>query len=157
MCLLIPFFLFIPLILWDRTRNGAVHPATRFSIGVFALIWSGQILFLALPGVWSGFAAHLPGMLASKTSVPVMGVPVRSSALSGLDSLLSIVQMPRGIPVATFAIGEAGAGNAGLSAAAILANDDPALCTRLDAWRGALADAVAERPVDETGQPVGGL
>ncbi len=105
----------------------------------------------------AGGAAHLPGMLASKTSVPVMGVPVRSSALSGLDSLLSIVQMPRGIPVATFAIGEAGAGNAGLSAAAILANEDPALCARLDAWRAALADAVAERPVDDAGQPVGGL
>lgn len=105
----------------------------------------------------AGGAAHLPGMLASKTSVPVLGVPVRSSALSGLDSLLSIVQMPRGIPVATFAIGEAGAGNAGLTAAAILANEDPALRERLDAWRASMADAVAERPVDESGQPVGGL
>jgi 5-(carboxyamino)imidazole ribonucleotide mutase len=105
----------------------------------------------------AGGAAHLPGMLAAKTSVPVLGVPVRSAALSGLDSLLSIVQMPRGIPVATFAIGEAGAGNAALTAAAILANDDPALCARLDAWRAALADAVAERPVDDAGNPVGGL
>ena len=105
----------------------------------------------------AGGAAHQPGMLASKTSVPVLGVPVRSSALSALDSLLSIVQMPRGLRVATFAIGEAGAGNAGLTAAAILANEDPALRERLDAWRASMADAVAERPVDEAGKPVGGL
>ncbi len=95
----------------------------------------------------AGGAAHLPGMLAAKTRVPVLGVPVKSSALSGLDSLLSIVQMPRGVPVGTLAIGAAGAANAALLAAAILANTDNALAGRLDAWRTAQADAVAEEPV----------
>jgi 5-(carboxyamino)imidazole ribonucleotide mutase len=90
----------------------------------------------------AGGAAHLPGMLASKTPVPVLGVPVRSKALSGQDSLLSIVQMPKGIPVATFAIGEAGAGNAGLFAAAMLAASDEALATRLDAFRLAQTERV---------------
>jgi 5-(carboxyamino)imidazole ribonucleotide mutase len=85
----------------------------------------------------AGGAAHLPGMTAAKTTLPVLGVPVQSRALSGLDSLLSIVQMPRGIPVGTLAIGEAGAANAALLAAAILANDDPALRDRLRAWREA--------------------
>ncbi len=83
----------------------------------------------------AGGAAHLPGMLAAKTSVPVLGVPVASRHLQGQDSLLSIVQMPRGIPVATFAIGEAGAANAALFAAAMLANHDAALRERLDALR----------------------
>ena len=83
----------------------------------------------------AGGAAHLPGMLASKTTLPVLGVPVRSSALSGQDSLLSIVQMPRGIPVATFAIGEAGAANAALFAVAMLATTDPALGDRLAEFR----------------------
>lgn len=83
----------------------------------------------------AGGAAHLPGMTASMTTLPVIGVPVQSKALSGLDSLLSIVQMPTGVPVATMAIGEAGAANAGLMAAAILALGDPALARRLDAWR----------------------
>lgn len=83
----------------------------------------------------AGGAAHLPGMLASKTRVPVLGVPVQSKALSGLDSLLSIVQMPAGVPVATFAIGNAGAANAALYAAAMLANSDPALAQRLEAFR----------------------
>ncbi|TVQ57491.1 MAG: 5-(carboxyamino)imidazole ribonucleotide mutase [Rhodobacteraceae bacterium] len=92
----------------------------------------------------AGGAAHLPGMLASKTRVPVLGVPVRSAALNGLDSLLSIVQMPRGVPVATFAIGEAGAANAALFAAAMLATTDPALAARLDAFRAAQTDAVGE-------------
>ncbi|MEL7174751.1 MAG: 5-(carboxyamino)imidazole ribonucleotide mutase, partial [Pseudomonadota bacterium] len=96
----------------------------------------------------AGGAAHLPGMLASKTRLPVLGVPVQSKALSGLDSLLSIVQMPKGIPVATFAIGEAGAANAGLYAAALLAVGDPALAGRLEAWRAAQTAAVAEVPVD---------
>ena len=85
----------------------------------------------------AGGAAHLPGMLASKTTVPVLGVPVRSRALSGMDSLLSIVQMPAGVPVATFAIGEAGATNAALFAVALLAADDPALAGKLDAYRAA--------------------
>ena len=97
----------------------------------------------------AGGAAHLPGMLASKTRVPVLGVPVRSSALSGLDSLLSIVQMPKGVPVGTLAIGPAGAANAGLLAAAMLANTDAALAERLEAWRQAQTDAIAEEPVDE--------
>ncbi len=97
----------------------------------------------------AGGAAHLPGMLASKTRIPVLGVPVRSTALSGLDSLLSIVQMPKGIPVGTLAIGEPGAGNAALLAAAILANHDAELATRLDVWRTALSDAVAEEPKDD--------
>ena len=94
----------------------------------------------------AGGAAHLPGMLAAKTRVPVLGVPVQSRALSGLDSLLSIVQMPKGVPVATFAIGEAGAANAGLFAAAMLATGDPALAERLEAWRAAQTAAVAEEP-----------
>jgi 5-(carboxyamino)imidazole ribonucleotide mutase len=96
----------------------------------------------------AGGAAHLPGMLAAKTRVPVLGVPVQSRALSGLDSLLSIVQMPRGVPVGTLAIGEAGAANAALLAAAMLATTDPALAARLDAWRAAQTEAVAET-VDE--------
>lgn len=92
----------------------------------------------------AGGAAHLPGMLAAKTRIPVLGVPVQSRALSGLDSLLSIVQMPRGIPVGTLAIGEAGAANAALLAVAMLATTDAALAGRLDAWRAAQTDAVAE-------------
>jgi len=83
----------------------------------------------------AGGAAHLPGMLAAKTTVPVLGVPVQSKALSGVDSLHSIVQMPKGIPVATFAIGEAGAANAALFAVAMLANESPALNARLQAFR----------------------
>lgn len=94
----------------------------------------------------AGGAAHLPGMLAAKTRVPVLGVPVRSKALSGLDSLLSIVQMPKGVPVGTLAIGEAGAANAGLLAAAMLATTDADLAARLDAWRAAQTEAVAETP-----------
>lgn len=95
----------------------------------------------------AGGAAHLPGMIAAMTHLPVLGVPVQSKALSGLDSLLSIVQMPAGVPTGTLAIGEAGATNAGLLAAAILATNDPALTERLKAWRSARTDAVAERPV----------
>jgi 5-(carboxyamino)imidazole ribonucleotide mutase len=97
----------------------------------------------------AGGAAHLPGMTASMTTLPVLGVPVESKALKGMDSLLSIVQMPGGVPVATFAIGEAGAKNAGLHAAAILALSDPALAKRLAAWRRKLTDAVAEKPSDK--------
>ncbi|WP_424971396.1 5-(carboxyamino)imidazole ribonucleotide mutase [Dinoroseobacter sp. S76] len=97
----------------------------------------------------AGGAAHLPGMMASKTRVPVIGVPVQTRALSGVDSLYSIVQMPKGFPVATMAIGEAGAANAGLMAAAILANEDADLAARLDAWRAALAASIPEVPVDE--------
>ena len=96
----------------------------------------------------AGGAAHLPGMLAAKTTVPVLGVPVQSKALSGQDSLLSIVQMPRGVPVATFAIGEAGAANAALFAVAMLAGGDGALLDRLEGFRRAQSDAVlaAELP-----------
>jgi 5-(carboxyamino)imidazole ribonucleotide mutase len=94
----------------------------------------------------AGGAAHLPGMAAALTPLPVLGVPVQSRALKGMDSLLSIVQMPAGIPVATFAIGQAGAINAALFAAAILAGDDPAMAEALDRWREGQTDAVAERP-----------
>ena len=94
----------------------------------------------------AGGAAHLPGMLASKTRLPVLGVPVQSKALSGLDSLLSIVQMPKGVPVATFAIGSAGAANAALFAAAMVATQDANLAARLDAWRAAQTAAIAEAP-----------
>ena len=94
----------------------------------------------------AGGAAHLPGMVAAMTHLPVLGVPVQSKALSGMDSLLSIVQMPAGVPTGTLAIGEAGATNAGLLAAAILATSDDALADRLKAWRTARSDAVAETP-----------
>jgi len=94
----------------------------------------------------AGGAAHLPGMVAALTPLPVFGVPVESKALSGQDSLLSIVQMPAGIPVGTLAIGRAGAVNAALLAAAVLALSDPALAARLDAWRAERTAAVAERP-----------
>ena len=92
----------------------------------------------------AGGAAHLPGMAASMTRLPVLGVPVQSKALSGLDSLLSIVQMPAGVPVATLAIGKAGAANAGLLAASILALSDEALAGRLEAWRKRQTDGIAE-------------
>ena len=97
----------------------------------------------------AGGAAHLPGMTAAMTTLPVLGVPVESKALKGMDSLLSIVQMPSGIPVATLAIGEAGARNARQLAAQILALSDPALATRLEAFRAALTDAVAETVADD--------
>ncbi len=96
----------------------------------------------------AGGAAHLPGMIASMTRLPVLGVPVQSAALSGMDSLLSIVQMPAGVPVGTLAIGRAGAVNAGLLAAAMLANNDAALAQRLENWRAAQTDAVAPAPVN---------
>ncbi|TPE18674.1 5-(carboxyamino)imidazole ribonucleotide mutase [Pantoea vagans] len=94
----------------------------------------------------AGGAAHLPGMLAAKTLVPVLGVPVQSAALSGVDSLYSIVQMPRGIPVGTLAIGKAGAANAALLAAQILALHDGALASRLDHWRQSQTDEVLNHP-----------
>jgi 5-(carboxyamino)imidazole ribonucleotide mutase len=97
----------------------------------------------------AGGAAHLPGMVAALTTLPVLGVPVESRALSGLDSLLSIVQMPAGVPVGTLAIGSAGATNAGLLAAAILALDDPGLAGRLEAWRAARTAAVPLQPDPE--------
>ena len=97
----------------------------------------------------AGGAAHLPGMIASKTALPVIGVPVQTRALGGLDSLYSIVQMPRGFPVGCMAIGAAGAANAGLMAAQIIATADPALRDRLKAWRAALAAAIPEEPSDD--------
>jgi 5-(carboxyamino)imidazole ribonucleotide mutase len=97
----------------------------------------------------AGGAAHLPGMMASKTRIPVIGVPVQTRALSGVDSLYSIVQMPKGYPVATMAIGAAGAANAGLLAAGILALHDPALAARLESWRSALSESIPEEPKDE--------
>ncbi len=97
----------------------------------------------------AGGAAHLPGMMASKTRIPVIGVPVQTKALSGVDSLYSIVQMPRGFPVATMAIGAAGAVNAGLMAAGILATGDPELGIRLDEWRDALSASIPEVPTDD--------
>ena len=97
----------------------------------------------------AGGAAHLPGMAAALTELPVFGVPIQSKALSGVDSLYSIVQMPAGIPVGTLAIGKAGAVNAALLAAAVLALHDEALASRLKAWRQAQTDAVQERPSDK--------
>lgn len=97
----------------------------------------------------AGGAAHLPGMMASKTRVPVIGVPVQTRALSGVDSLYSILQMPKGYPVATMAIGAAGAANAGLMAAGILALNDAALAQRLDGWRAALSASIPEEPTDD--------
>ncbi len=98
----------------------------------------------------AGGAAHLPGMTAAMTPLPVFGVPIESKALSGQDSLLSIVQMPAGIPVGTLAIGKAGAINAALLAASVLALGDPALAQRLDAWRARQSATVAQQPKDET-------
>ena len=97
----------------------------------------------------AGGAAHLPGMMASKTPLPVIGVPIQTKALSGVDSLYSIVQMPKGFPVATMAFGAAGAQNAGLMAAAILALSDPELAARLAPWRANLTASIADEPVDE--------
>lgn len=97
----------------------------------------------------AGGAAHLPGMMSSKTRIPVVGVPVQSKALSGVDSLYSIVQMPRGFPVATMAIGPSGAANAALMAAAILATSDTAIAERLDAWRAALSASIPDEPSDD--------
>lgn len=98
----------------------------------------------------AGGAAHLPGMTASMTPLPVLGVPIESKALNGMDSLLSIAQMPGGVPVGTLAIGKAGAKNAGLLAASIVALTDAAVAERLDAWRAAQTDAVAEQPSSNT-------
>ncbi|MDE2364735.1 MAG: 5-(carboxyamino)imidazole ribonucleotide mutase [Hyphomicrobiales bacterium] len=121
-----------------RTPDRLVHFAKGAKAEGFRIIIAG-----------AGGAAHLPGMTASMTPLPVFGVPVESKALSGQDSLLSIVQMPAGIPVGTLAIGKAGAINAALLAAAVLALDDEALAGRLDAWRAKQTDAVAEHPSDD--------
>ncbi|GAA4765715.1 5-(carboxyamino)imidazole ribonucleotide mutase [Stakelama sediminis] len=110
----------------------------------YATSAAGRGLKVVIAG--AGGAAHLPGMAAAMTRLPVLGVPVESKALSGMDSLLSIVQMPGGVPVGTLAIGKAGATNAGLMAAAILATADDVLAERLDAWRATQTDSVANDP-----------
>jgi 5-(carboxyamino)imidazole ribonucleotide mutase len=129
-----------------ETRIVSAHrtPDRLWSYGREA---AGRGLQVIIAG--AGGAAHLPGMMASKTRLPVIGVPVQTRALSGLDSLYSIVQMPRGFPVATMAIGAAGAANAGLMAAAILALNDAGLARRLDDWRAALSASVPEEPADD--------
>lgn len=118
----------------DRLWDYAAHAAAR---GLRVII------------AGAGGAAHLPGMVASKTLLPVIGVPVQTRALGGLDSLYSIVQMPRGFPVATMAIGSAGAANAALMAAQILALSDPALAERLANWRTGITAAIPEEPTDD--------
>lgn len=117
----------------------------------YAVTARGRGLRVIIAG--AGGAAHLPGMCAAWTSLPVLGVPVESHTLKGLDSLLSIVQMPAGVPVGTLAIGRAGAVNAALLAAAILALGDPALAGRLEAWHAAQTEAVTLRPSDAPGAP----
>ena len=118
-----------------------VVSAHRMPDEMFAYAASARERGLAAIIAGAGGAAHLPGMLAAKTTVPVLGVPVPSKHLQGVDSLHSIVQMPKGVPVATFAIGAAGAANAALFAVALLALHDPALATKLDAWRAAQTEA----------------
>ena len=118
---------------------------TPLKLKDYALAARGRGLKVIIAG--AGGAAHLPGMAAAMTSLPVMGVPVRSKALDGIDSLLSIVQMPAGIPVHTFAIGRAGAINAALAAAAVLALSEPALAARLDRYRARQTRAVLDNPV----------
>jgi 5-(carboxyamino)imidazole ribonucleotide mutase len=126
-----------------ETKVVSAHRTPRRLVD-YAESAAGRGLKVVIAG--AGGAAHLPGMAASMTRLPVLGVPVESKALSGMDSLLSIVQMPAGIPVGTLAIGRAGAVNAGLMAAAILAVADDALATRLDTWRAAQTDSVAIDP-----------
>jgi 5-(carboxyamino)imidazole ribonucleotide mutase len=144
---------------WDTMRHAAavldelalpyeakVVSAHRTPARLFDYASGAQGRGLRVVIAGAGGAAHLPGMAASMTALPVLGVPVESHALKGMDSLLSIVQMPAGVPVGTLAIGRAGAVNAALLAAAILALSDPALAARLDAWRAAQAEGVPERP-----------
>ncbi len=126
-----------------ETRIVSAH-RTPDRLFAYAESAAGRGLRVVIAG--AGGAAHLPGMLAAKTWLPVLGVPVQSKALSGMDSLLSIVQMPKGVPVGTLAIGAAGAANAALLAAAILALSDADLAARLVAWRAAQTEAVAEVP-----------
>ena len=146
---------------WETLRHGAdiletlgvsfetrIVSAHRTPERLFEYAKSAKDRGLQVIIAGAGGAAHLPGMLAALTPLPVFGVPVQSKALSGLDSLLSIVQMPAGIPVGTLAIGRAGAVNAALLATAVLALGDPALATALDRWRRAQTEAVAEHPTD---------
>jgi 5-(carboxyamino)imidazole ribonucleotide mutase len=129
-----------------ETKIVSAHrtPDRLWSYGKTALDRGLQVIIAG-----AGGAAHLPGMLSSKTRVPVIGVPIQTKALSGVDSLYSIVQMPRGYPVGTMAIGAAGAANAGLMAAAILANQDTELASRLDAWRDALSASIPDEPLND--------
>ena len=129
-----------------ETRIVSAH-RTPDRLWSYAVEAAGRGLQVIIAGARG--AAYLPGMMASKTRVPVIGVPVQTRALSGVDSLYSIVQMPRGYPVATMAIGAAGAANAGLMAAGILALSDPALARRLDDWRAALSASIPEEPSDD--------
>ncbi|MDA8232137.1 MAG: 5-(carboxyamino)imidazole ribonucleotide mutase [Magnetospirillum sp.] len=128
-----------------QTRVVSAH-RTPQRLYDYATTAKGRGLKVIIAG--AGGAAHLPGMTAAMTSLPVFGVPVESRTLKGADSLYSIVQMPGGVPVGTLAIGKAGATNAGLLAAAVLALLDEALATRLDAWRARQTASVAEAPVD---------
>ena len=128
-----------------ETRIVSAH-RTPDRLYAYAKEAKGRGLKVIIAG--AGGAAHLPGMTASMTILPVFGVPVESSALSGMDSLLSIAQMPGGVPVGTLAIGTAGAKNAGLLAASVVATSDEAVAGRLEAWRAAQTDAVADGPAD---------
>ena len=130
-------------------HEARVVSAHRMPDDMFAYASEAAVRGLKAIIAGAGGAAHLPGMLAAKTTVPVLGVPVAGKHLQGVDSLHSIVQMPKGYPVATMAIGAAGAANAGLMAAAILSLDDPALAQRLDAWREALSASIPQEPVDD--------
>ena len=129
-----------------ETRIVSAHrtPDRLWDYGTSAVARGLQVIIAG-----AGGAAHLPGMMASKTRVPVIGVPVQTKALAGVDSLYSIVQMPKGFPVATMAIGAAGAANAGLMAAGILALHDPALAARLEAWRAALSASIPDAPTED--------
>jgi 5-(carboxyamino)imidazole ribonucleotide mutase len=138
------------------TRLGVAHEvrvvsAHRTPDLLFAYAAEARARGLEVLIAGAGGAAHLPGMAAAKTTLPVLGVPVQSKALNGIDSLLSIVQMPAGIPVATLAIGPPGATNAGLLAAAILANKYPAIAAALDAFRAEQTDLVLARPDPRSG------
>ena len=135
------------------TEFGVAHEAQvlsahRMPDEMFAFAEAAERRGLRAIIAGAGGAAHLPGMIAAKTTLPVLGVPVQSKALSGKDSLLSIVQMPKGIPVATFAIGEAGAANAGLFAVALLASTDAALAQKLDAFRADQTASVLAMTLD---------
>ncbi len=128
-----------------ETRIVSAH-RTPDRLYAYAREAKGRGLKVIIAG--AGGAAHLPGMTAAMTILPVFGVPVESKALSGMDSLLSIAQMPGGVPVGTLAIGTAGAKNAGLLAASVVATSDEAVADRLEAWRAAQTDAVADKPTD---------
>jgi 5-(carboxyamino)imidazole ribonucleotide mutase len=146
---------------WDTMRHAAetlgvlgvayekhIVSAHRTPDRMFAFARGAKAAGFKIIVAGAGGAAHLPGMTASLTELPVFGVPIESKTLSGVDSLYSIVQMPAGVPVGTLAIGKAGAINAALLAASVLALNDPALAGRLAAWRKAQTDAVGERPED---------